>query len=75
MIIILLISVSGHTYMHTCFSIMLWRDTLIFFPLAYYLYTVRFDRLEIVKYLIEVQGCSAGCTDNSGQNPLHLACR
>ena len=36
---------------------------------------VRADRLEVVKYLIEVQGCSAGCTDNRGQTPLHHACR
>ena len=34
----------------------------------------RNGKLEIVKYLIEVQGCSAGCTDNSGRTPLHLAC-
>ena len=30
--------------------------------------------LETMKYLIGVQGCSAGCTDNSGRTPLHLAC-
>ena len=35
---------------------------------------VRDGRLELVKYLIEVQGCSAGCTDDFGQTPLHLAC-
>ena len=35
---------------------------------------VREGRLEVVKYLIEVQGCSAGCTDNRGQTPLHHAC-
>ena len=36
-------------------------------------YPCRYGKLEIVKYLIEVQGCSAGCTDNSGQTPLHYA--
>ena len=35
---------------------------------------VRCRRIEVAKYLIEVHGCSAGCTDNSGQTPLHLAC-
>ena len=38
-------------------------------------YPCRGGELEIVKYLIEVQGCSAGCTDNRGQTPLHLACQ
>ena len=35
----------------------------------------RFGELELVKYLIEVQGCSTGCTDYDGQTPLHLACQ
>ena len=34
----------------------------------------RWGHLEVVKYLIEVQGCSAGCTDNFGRTPLHRAC-
>ena len=34
----------------------------------------RFGRLEVVKYLIEVQGCYIECTDDNGQTPLHLAC-
>ena len=35
----------------------------------------RYGKLSIVKYLIEVRGCSAGCTDDSGLTLLHLACR
>ena len=35
---------------------------------------VRFGKLEVVKYLIEAQGCSADCTDKVRQTPLHLAC-
>ena len=37
---------------------------------------VRSGELEVVtvKYLMEVQGCSARCTDNSGQTPLHCTC-
>ena len=38
-------------------------------------YPCRSGKLEIVKYLIRVQRCSAGCTDNSGLTPLHLACK
>ena len=34
----------------------------------------RLGQLTVVQYLIEVQGCSAGCTDNNGQTPLHHAC-
>ena len=34
----------------------------------------RWGRLEVVKYLIEAQGCSAGCTDKKGRTPLHRAC-
>ena len=41
----------------------------VFFP------TYRCGHLEVVKYLIEVQGCSTGCTDGDGKTPLHLACR
>ena len=44
----------------------------IIFP---HFYPCRGGELEIVKYLMEVQGCSAGYTDNSGQTPLHLACK
>ena len=36
---------------------------------------VRYGHLEVMKYLIEVQGCSAGCTDNGGRTPLHYACQ
>ena len=36
---------------------------------------VRSGRLEVVKYLIEAQGCSADCTDKDGWTPLHYACR
>ena len=36
---------------------------------------VRFGELEVVKYLIEAQGCSTDCTDKYGLTPLHLACR
>jgi ankyrin repeat protein len=39
-----------------------------------YFYTCRWGELEIVKYLVEVQGCSAVCTDNRGVTPLHMAC-
>ena len=35
---------------------------------------VRAGHLEVVKYLIEVQGCSAECTDVFGRTPLRLAC-
>ena len=35
---------------------------------------VRSGKLEVVKYLIEAQGCSADCTDKDGQTPLHHAC-
>ena len=35
---------------------------------------VRSGCLELVKYLIEVQGCSAGCTEDDGETPLHYAC-
>ena len=35
---------------------------------------IRWGKLVVVKYLIEVQGCSTECTDNSGQTPLYLAC-
>ena len=31
--------------------------------------------IEMVKYLIEVQGCSATTTDDNKQTPLHSACR
>ena len=37
-------------------------------------HTVRWGKLELVKYLIEVQRCFAGCTDNIGKTPLHLVC-
>jgi ankyrin repeat protein len=37
-------------------------------------YIVRFGHLEVMKYLIEVQGCSIGYTDSLGRTPLHLAC-
>ena len=36
---------------------------------------VRHGRLEVVKYLIEVQDCSTGCTDYWKRIPLHYACR
>ena len=36
---------------------------------------VRYGKLEVVKYLIEVQGCSTDCTDIDGSTPLHYACR
>ena len=36
---------------------------------------VRSGELEVVKYLIEAQGCSADCTDKVGMTPLHHACR
>ena len=48
---------------------------ILFPPLTLPPHIVRWSHLEVVKYLIEVQECSAGCTDNSGQTPLHLACR
>ena len=35
---------------------------------------IRCGHLEVVKYLIEVQGCSAGCTNFLEQTPLHDAC-
>lgn len=35
---------------------------------------VRYGRLQVVKYLVEVLGCSTGCTDSRGQTPLHVAC-
>ena len=35
---------------------------------------VRSGHLEVVKYLIEVRGCSAGCTNCWGQTPLYHAC-
>ena len=35
---------------------------------------VRWSQLEVVKYLIEAQGCSADCTDKHGRTPLHDAC-
>ena len=47
------------------------RVLIINFP---HFYPCRNGTLEIVKCLIEVQRCSAGCTDDSGQTPLHLAC-
>ena len=48
------------------------RMLIINFP---HFYLCRNGELEIVKYLIEVQGFSAGCTDNSGRTPLHLSCK
>ena len=47
-------------YMHYCDSIAL---------------IVRWGKLEMVKYLIEAQGCSADCTDYDGMTPLHHACQ
>ena len=38
------------------------------------IHIVRSGHLEVVKYLIEIQRCSAGCTDNDGKTPLHHAC-
>ena len=35
---------------------------------------VRSSELEVVKYLIEAQGCSTDCTDEDGRTPLHHAC-
>ena len=43
----------------------------MYYPFSY---IVRNGRLEVLKYLIEVQGCSAGCTTDSGWTPLCLAC-
>ena len=37
-------------------------------------YIVRCGHLEVVKYLVEVQGVSAGCTDHWKLTPLHRAC-
>ena len=34
----------------------------------------RFCRLEVVKYLIEIHGCSLEYTDNIGKTPLHEVC-
>ena len=34
----------------------------------------RFCCLEVVKYLVEVQGCSMEYTNNIGQTPLHEVC-
>ena len=48
-------------------------DDMILF--VYSSHIVRYGKLEVVKYLIEVEGCSTGCTDESGQTPLHRACR
>ena len=36
---------------------------------------VRDGQLEVVKYLIEAQGCSTDCTNKLGMTPLHFACR
>ena len=36
--------------------------------------TTRSGRLETIKYLIEEQGCSTGCTNSLGWTPLHVAC-
>ena len=35
----------------------------------------RRGELEMVKYLIEEQRCSVGCTDNQGRTVLHHACQ
>ena len=35
---------------------------------------VRYGELEVVKYLIEAQGCSVDCTNKDEITPLHLAC-
>ena len=49
--------------------------TLIFLSLLHPPpHIVRFGHLEVVKYLIEVHGCSTGCTNNHEQTPLHYAC-
>lgn len=34
----------------------------------------RFGHLEVVKYLVEAQGCIAGSVDGVGCTPLHFAC-
>ena len=34
----------------------------------------RFCHLEVVKYLIEIHGCSLEYTDNIGKTPLHEVC-
>ena len=40
-----------------------------------FLHIFRLGKLQVVKYLIEVQGCSAECTDIFGKTLLHQACR
>ena len=58
----------SYVYMYS--SLKVHANELIFIQF----YPCRGGVLEIVKYLVEVQRCSARCTDNSGRTPLHLAC-
>ena len=43
-------------------------------PPSISMHIVRYGHLEVVKYLIEIQGCSTGCTSDTGRTPLHYAC-
>ena len=57
------------TYNVTCLIVLYMHDCVSM------VFIVRWGKLEVVKYLIEAQGCSANCTDKGGQTPLHRACQ
>ena len=56
------------------------NNYIIYYNITYnnnimlFLILFRFGHLDVVKYLVEVQGCAAGSVDGVGYTPLHFAC-